>query len=108
MLKDGKYEAQYDDKNRRSSLFEINGTTYSADDNGIKKDYEIIMLNNCSFELKDSEKVDEIKLTAFQKVISKQRRSFDIIKIEGNVYYFVCRVNLHVECGAGRFIKKEH
>jgi hypothetical protein len=107
MLKNGKYEIQYDAKERNSSLIEINGNHYYTDHDDGKKDYEIITLSNCSFRLKNNEKVDESKLTEFQKIISKQKPYFEIIKVEGSVYYFVCRIDFHVQCGTGKFIKKE-
>jgi hypothetical protein len=107
MLKDGKYQTQYDDKNQGSNLFEINGNHYYAYQDGAKKDYEIITLGNCSFRLKNNEKVDKSKLTEFQKIIAKQEPYFEITKVEGNTYYFVCRINLHVQCGSGKFVKKE-
>lgn len=107
MLKDGKYETQYDDKNRGSNLFEINGSHYYTYQDDVKKDYEIITLENCSFRLKNNEKVDESKLTEIQKIIAKQEPYFEITKVEGNTYYFVCRINLHIQCGSGKFVKKE-
>jgi hypothetical protein len=107
MLKDGKYETHYDDKNRASNLFEINGSHYYAYQDDTKKDYEIITLGNCSFQLKNNENVDESKLTEFQKIITKQELYFEITKVEGNTYYFVCRINLDVQCGSGKFVKKE-
>lgn len=107
MLKNGKYEIQYDAKERNSSLIEINGNHYYTHHDDGKKDYEIITLSNCRFRLKNNEKVDESKLTEFQKIISKQKPYYEIIKVEGSVYYFVCRIDLHVQCGTGKFIKKE-
>ncbi|MBG6188438.1 hypothetical protein [Flavobacterium sp. CAN_S2] len=107
MLKNGKYEIQYDAKERNSSLIEINGNHYYTDHDDGKKDYEIITLSNCSFRLKNNKKVDESKLTEFQNIIFKQKPYFEIIKVEGSVYYFVCRIDLHVQCGTGKFIKKE-
>jgi len=107
MLKNGKYETQYDDKNHDSSLFEINGNHLYSYQDGTKKEYEIISLSNCSFQLKNNEKVDESKLTDFQKMILKQETYFEITKVEGNIYYFICRVDLHIQCGTGIFIKKE-
>jgi len=107
MLKNGKYEAQYDDKNRGSSSFEIKENHYFTYHDEAKEDYEIITLSNCSFRLKNNEKIDESKLTEFQKVISKQQPYFEITKVEGNTYYFVCRIDLHIQCGTGKFIKKE-
>ena len=107
MLKNGKYEIQYDAKDRNSSLFKIDGNHYSAFEDGDKKDYEINMLSNCSFQLENNAKVDESKLTEFQRIIAKQKPYFEIIKVEGNVYYFVCRIDLHIQCGSGKFIRTE-
>lgn len=107
MLKNGKYEIQYDEKERNSSLIEINGNHYYTNQYDLEKDYEIIMLSNCSFRLKNNKKVDESTLTKFQKIISKQKPYFEITKVEGNISYFVCRIDLHIQCGSGKFIKKE-
>ena len=107
MLEDGKYELLYDSINQDSTFFEINKDKYSTNLNGEIKDFEIKILSNCSFRLKSNEVVDESKLTEFQKVISKQSFYYEITKVEGNVYYFKCKVNLHVQCGTGRFIKIE-
>ena len=107
MLQNGKYEIQYDEKERNSSLIEIKGNHYYTDQDDGKKDYEIIALSNCSFSLKNNEKVDESKLTEFQKIISKQKPYFEITKVEKNIYYFVCRIDLHIQCGSGKFIRKE-
>lgn len=107
MLKNGKYEIQYDAKDRNSNLFEIDGNHYYALEDGNKKDYEIIMLSNCSFRLENNAKIDESKLTELQRMLAKQKPYFEIIKIERNVYYFVCRIDLHIQCGSGKFIRKE-
>jgi hypothetical protein len=107
MLKNGKYEIQYDAKDRNSSLLKIDGNHYYTFEDGDKKDYEIKMLNNCSFRLENNDKVDESKLTEVQKMLGKQKPYFEIIKVERNVYYFVCRIDLHVQCGSGKFIRKE-
>lgn len=107
MLENGTYEMQYDSEDMNSSSFEIFGNRYyTYEDNG-KKEYEIKMLSNCSFQLLNKEIVDETKLTEFQKIISEQKTYFEITKIEGNIYYFVCRIDLHVQCGTGKFIRKE-
>jgi hypothetical protein len=107
MLKNGSYEIQYDSIKRDSSQFEVDGNKYyTIDDNG-KKESDIKMLSNCSFQLENKEKVEESKLTEFQKIISKQKPYFEIIKVEGNIYYFVCRIDLHIQCGSGKFIRIE-
>ena len=107
MLKNGKYEIQYDEKERNSSLIEINGNHYYTDQYDLEKDYEIVMLSNCSLRIKNNKKVDESTLTKFQKIISKQKPYFEITKVEGNISYFVCRIDLHIQCGSGKFIRKE-
>ncbi len=107
MLKNGKYEIQYDSKDRNSSLFEIDGNHYYAFEDGDKKDYEIKMLSNCSFRIENNAKVDESKLTEVQILLAKQKPYFEIIKVKGNVYYFVCRIDLHIQCGSGKFIRTE-
>jgi len=107
MLENGKYEITYFDKKVNPSLFEIVGNHYYTFQDGTKKEFEIKMLSKCSFELKDNEKVDETKLTEFQKVIAKLKPFFEITKVEENVYYFVCIIDLHVQCGNGKFTKKE-
>ena len=108
MLENGKYEVQFDSKDYNSNLFEISGNHYYTYQDGVKKDYEIKILGNCSFQLKNSDKVDESKLTEFQKILAKQETYFEITKVEGNIYFFVCRVDLHIQCGTGKFIKKEN
>ncbi|MGQ7944448.1 hypothetical protein [Flavobacterium sp. WC2509] len=107
MLKNGKYEMRYDTKDRNSSLIEINGNHYYTFQDNVKKDYEIKTLSNCSFQLENNDKVDESKLTEVQRMLAKQKPYFEIIKVEGNVYHFVCRIDLHVQCGSGKFIRKE-
>lgn len=107
MLKNGKYEMQYDTKDRNLSFFEINGNQYYAFQNGEKMDCEIKILSNCSFRLENNDKVDESKLTEVQRILAKQKPYFEITKVEGNVYYFVCRIDLHIQCGSGKFIRTE-
>ena len=106
-LKDGSYELQYDGKDSTSSLVAIRGNYYYTYENNIKKEGAIKILNNCTFRFENNEKVDESELTEFQKIIAKQKPFFEVTKVEGNVYYFLCRINLHVQCGSGQFIRKE-
>jgi hypothetical protein len=107
MLKNGKYEMQYDTKDRNLSFFEINENQYYAFQNGEKMDCEIKILSNCSFRLENNDKVDESKLTEVQRILAKQKPYFEITKVEANVYYFVCRIDLHIQCGSGKFIRTE-
>ena len=106
MLKNGKYETLYDGRDNYSDPFEIKENNYILYQNRVNKDYKIRMLGNCSFQIENIEKVDESKLTEFQKILNKQKPYFEITKVEGNVYYFVCRINLHIQCGSGKFVGK--
>ena len=108
MLKDGVYNIEYDSvfKNYPKHKFEINGNQYSTFENDVNKNFEIIKINDCSFRLKNDEIIDESKLTDLQKVLVKQKPYFEIYKVEGDVYYFICRVDLHVQCYSGKFIKE--
>lgn len=107
MLKNGKYETEYDRKEVNANSFEINENHYIFYEEGIRKDYKIKMLSNCNFEVENNDKIDESKLTEFQKMLAKQKPYFEITKVEGNVYYFVCRIDLHIQCGSGKFVRKE-
>ena len=71
-----------------------------------KKDFKIIKISDCIYKLENKEVIDESKLTDLQKKLIKQQPYFEIQKVEGNVYYFVCREDLHVLCYSGKFIKE--
>ena len=106
--KDGKYKIEYDSvfQNYPKHNFEIKGNLYSTFGNDVKKDFEIIKITDCSFRLENKEIIDESKLTDLQKMLIKQQPYFEIHKVEGNVYYFICRIDLHVQCYSGKFIRE--
>lgn len=108
MLKDGKYSIEYDSmfKNYPRYKFEIKGNRYFTFKNELKKDFEIITITDCSFRINDNEILDELKLTDFQKIIVKQQPYYEIYRVEGNEYYFICRIDLHVQCYSGKFIRE--
>src|SRR5690606_28513067 len=99
MLKDGKYKMQYDSQTPNSSVFEVSGNTLFTYENEQKIDSAIIKLGLCSFMTKPKDKIDESKLTELQKLLSKQQSYFEITKVEGNTYFFICRIDLHIQCG---------
>jgi hypothetical protein len=107
MLKNGKYELKYDSINQNSTFFQINENKYSTIINEENKYFEIKIIDKCSFQLKNNEIIDDSKLTEFQKILSKQTFYYEITKVEGDIYYFICWVNLHIQCGKGMFIKIE-
>ena len=87
------------------SNFEIIGNHFYTFIDDKKVEREILILSECSFELKSQEIIDETKMTELQKVLNRQKPYFDIIKVEENVYYFVCRIDLHVISYSGKFIR---
>ena len=105
MLQDGKYVMQYDTQGYSYSV-EIIGNKYFTNIDNVKKEFEIKKINDCSFFIKSSEKLDESNLTELQKMMLKGERYIEIIKVEGNTYYFVCRIELHLQCGIGKFIRQ--
>ncbi len=107
MLEDGKYQMKNDNQNHDSSFFEINKNVYSTSFNGEINVFEIKTLSNCSFELKNIEVVDDSKMTEFERAIYRQGYYYEITKVEGNEYFFTCKVDLHIQCGSGKFIKLE-
>lgn len=106
--KDGKYSIEYDSKfeNYPKCVFEIKGNDYYQFENDKKKDFKIIKISDCIYKLENKEVIDESKLTDLQKKLIKKQPYFEIQKVEGNVYYFVCREDLHVLCYSGKFIKE--
>lgn len=82
----------------------VNNKCYVIDD-GKEKEYDIIKFSECRFRLKSNEPIDTTKFTPLQKVLYRQQPFFDIYKVEGNNYYFVNRVDLHVQSYSGRFAR---
>lgn len=108
MLKNGKYSIEYDTKfkNYPKYEFEIKGNVYYKFENDIKRDFKIIKISDCSFSLENDEIIDESKLTDLQKMLVQQKPYFEIYKVEENEYYFICRIDLHVQCYSGKFIRE--
>ncbi|MDP5000618.1 MAG: hypothetical protein NWQ15_01870 [Flavobacterium sp.] len=108
MLKDGKYRVEYDSvfKNYPKYSFEIKGNVYYKFENEIKRDFKIIKISDCSFSLENDEIIDESKLTDLQKMLLQQKPYFEIYKVEENEYYFICRIDFHVQCYSGKFIRE--
>ena len=72
---------------------------------GKGKEYDIIKLSDCQFLLKDNEPIDTSNFTPLQKALYKQQPFFDIYKVEEDFYYFVNRVDLHIQNYSGRFTR---
>ena len=108
MLKDGSYEMYYDSTKEVVSRFRIIGSDYLSADIGNQKEYNIVKLDVCSFQIESKEPIDESKLTEIQLILSKQKSYFEITRVEGNEYYFICRVNLHINCGTGKFVRRPY
>ncbi|MBD3583907.1 hypothetical protein [Flavobacterium selenitireducens] len=106
LLKDGKYEMFYDSAEENVSAFEIKDNKYFSVEDNNEEGYIINELDKCCFQILKPELKNDSNLTEFQKIINRQKRYFEITGVEGNVFYFICRVNLHVNCGTGKFVKK--
>lgn len=106
ILEEGRYEMFYDPEDVKVSAFEIRDDKYYSEDDNYNKGYEIDKLDACSFQIIDLETQDQATLSEFQKVVSKQKYYFEITKVEGKTFYFICRVDLHINCGTGKFIRK--
>lgn len=106
-LKNGTYIIEYDSSFRNYPKFGyeiVNKNCYIVED-GKKKVYDIIKIGECQFRLKSNEPVDTTNFTPLQKALHMQQPFFDIYKVEGNYYYFVNRVDLHVQIYSGRFVR---
>ena len=108
MLEEGRYEMYYDSTKEAVSQFRIIGSTYVSADIGNQKEFNIIKLGLCGFQIENKEPIDESKLTEFQLMLSKQKSYYEITRVKGNVYYFICRVNLHINCGTGKFVRRPY
>lgn len=107
MLTNGKYDLYYDLNDSISSSFEINNNQLFTEQNDEKKVFEIKILDPCRFKILNKEEIDWSQLSDIQKILAKQERSFEITKVEGNSYSFICIINEHINCGTGKFIRKE-
>ena len=107
MLENGNYRVEFDDANNPNSVstFKLQDKSVFFMNNNVVDEYELIQLGKCHYTLKSKEKIDESKFTDFQKMLIKQGWYYDITKVVENVYYFTMRVNLHIQCGSGRFVK---
>lgn len=108
-LKNGTYKIEYDRsfKGYKKYIYEfINDTCYITGDTGREK-FQITRSSNCTFRLKSEKPLDESNMTDFQKIISKQKPFYDIYKVDKNMYWFVLRVDLHVQECSGKFILLE-
>lgn len=107
ILKNGTYRVEYDSSfsNYPKSLYRIvNNNCYVTENNNQEK-YHIVKLNKCAFRLTSDKILDTSKLTQLEKLLTKREPFFDIYKVDGNTYYFVYRVDLHVQSYSGRFLK---
>lgn len=105
MLKDGKYKIIYDGQTENFDEFELVGDKYFYKTNEIKKAHKIKLINNCSFEIINEDFVEDSNLTELQRLLKNQRVYFEIVSVEDKVYNFICRVNLHIQCGSGKFVR---
>jgi len=103
----GNYRVEFDDANNPNSgsTFKLqNKTVYFMTNNAIDE-YELFQLGKCQYTLKSKENVNESKFTDFQKMLIKQGWYYDITNVVENVYYFIMRIDLHIQCGSGKFVK---
>lgn len=107
MLKDGKYEIRYNDQLTGYEKFEIIGDKYYYYENGVKQEIKIKLIDSCTFQFINEDIVDESKLTELQILLRNQKIYFEIVKVEETGYFFICRVDLHIICGNGKFVKLE-
>ena len=108
-LKNGIYKIEYDSsfRNYPKQFYEILNNECFVTVDRQKTKYEIKRTSECSFRLISDEIVDTSKLNDLQKVHLKQKPYFDIYNVEANSYYFVFRVDLHIQSYSGKFIKVE-
>jgi len=110
-LRNGTYRIEYDyneisKDSYPKNIYEIvNGKCFVTFENGERKEFDIIKFGVCSFRLESNEILDTTNFTPLQKVLSMQRPYFDILKTEGNQYYFIFKIDLHVRSFSGRFLR---
>jgi hypothetical protein len=109
-LKNGTYDLVYDSlyQNYSKGRYEILDSTCYVIQDGLKKEYELKNPYDCRFWLVSKDVIDTTKLNNLAKILLKRQPFYDIYKVEGNTYYFVLRVDLHVRIYSGRFIKLEN
>ena len=95
----------YDSSEKLVSTFVKKGNQYYFIEDNIEKVGSIINLDKCNFRFESGHKMEDDKITEIQRLLSAQKIYYEISKVENNTYYFICRVNLHVNCGTGKFIK---
>lgn len=107
ILKNGTYQIEYDTsfKNYPKRLYQIENNNCYVTENNTKEKYHIVKLNKCAFRLESEKLLDTSKLTQLEKQLAKREPFFDIYKVDGNTYYFVYRIDLHVQSFSGRFSK---
>ena len=78
---------------------------------------KLMSLQKAKKDLNDEKKDDEARkvtnnnvfvgsTTDLQKMLLQQKPYFEIYKVEENEYYFICRIDLHVQCYSGKFIRE--
>ena len=106
-LKNGIYDIEYDSLFREypKARFEIAGDTCYVTTNGVRKYYEMVIFYKCTFSLRDTAKIDKTKLTEFQKQSLSRKPFYEIYKVDGNSYFFIYKVDAHIQINSGRFVK---
>jgi hypothetical protein len=104
-LTNGTYKMKYDDVNSKTHKLKIKNDICKIYYENKTERFKIIRLSECSFRLESFEKIDETKLTEIQRLLYRQEHYYEITEVSGNIYIFTCRVNLHIECGKGKFEK---
>ena len=106
-LPDGTYIIEPDSsfKNFPQYRYEIVKNKCYTEEDGKMKEYDIIRFSECRFRFKSNVPIDTTNFTPLQKALYRQQPFFEIYKVEGNYYYFVNRVDLHVQSYSGRFVR---
>jgi hypothetical protein len=106
-LPDGTYIIEPDSLFRfyPKSRYEIAKNKCYIVENGKKYEYDFIGFGKHQFRLKSNALIDTTNFTPLQKYLNSRQPFFDIYKVDGDYYYFVNRVDLHVRIYSGRFVK---